>query len=184
MTGAGASSAVQGTGVQPDGIQVVGIPWEVGLFSHELEGTIAGLTQRLGLTFRDILTARVDDIEDPDPGALEFRYTMSFEGPPYIEVIEAVDGSGLHDPALPDGLHHLGVWVDDLEAQHDRLTAQGVRAEARAFMTGPDGTRRLMTWFNDPRDLQGVRYEFLPSEARPLVDEWLQSPPGTPHPMG
>jgi catechol 2,3-dioxygenase-like lactoylglutathione lyase family enzyme len=174
----GASSAALAAGVQ------VGIPWEVGIFAHDLERSVADLARQLGLTFRDLLTARVDHIEDPDPGALEFRYTMSFEGPPYIEVIEAVEGSGLHDPALPDGLHHLGVWVDDLEAHHARLTTQGVRAEARAYLEEPDGTRRLMTWFNDPRDLQGIRFEFLPSEFRPIVEEWLRSPPGTPHPMG
>ena len=62
------------------------------------------------------------------------------------------------------------------------VTLAGIRAGARAYLDQPDGSSRL--WFNEPADLGGVRYEFLDDVFRPVVDDWLRSPPGTPHPMG
>ena len=62
-------------------------------------------------------------------------------------------------------IHHLGAFVDDLDAEIERLTAEG--AELEMASVDEDGSRILgVTYINS--DL-GVRLELLPSSGRERI---------------
>lgn len=52
-------------------------------------------------------------------------FTYSLQGPPYLELLKRRDGT-IFDTA---GLHHMGLWVDDLNAEAARLEAEGCEPE-------------------------------------------------------
>lgn len=48
-------------------------------------------------------------------------FTYSLQGPPYLELLKRREGT-IFDTA---GLHHIGLWVDDMNAEATRLEAEG-----------------------------------------------------------
>jgi catechol 2,3-dioxygenase-like lactoylglutathione lyase family enzyme len=70
--------------------------------------------------------------------------TYSTGGPPAIELVQCIPGTPLDAPAGAP-FHHVGVWVDDLAAESDRLAAAGWTFFAatgvgrQALMRGPSG---------------------------------------------
>jgi lactoylglutathione lyase len=52
------------------------------------------------------------------------RFTYSVEGPQHIELLEGEPRSPWAAGGEP-GVHHVGVWVDDLPAEARRLVASG-----------------------------------------------------------
>ncbi len=57
------------------------------------------------------------------------RYCYSVEGPLHIELLESSGGS-FWDGSDAPGNHHVGVWVDDVDAETDRLISLGWSLEA------------------------------------------------------
>lgn len=62
----------------------------------------------------------------PDGGqqALDLKFTYSCEGPQHIELLEGPPGS-IWDGREHPGVHHQGVWVDDVAAEAERCIAMG-----------------------------------------------------------
>lgn len=135
--------------------------FHVGILVEDIDAAAERFHETLGLTFRPAVTARLERFADPEPRLLEPRFTYSFEGPPYLELVQMTD-SALHAPALGEGLHHLGIWLPDSRRGIADLERRGLRREAS--IQRPDGTAQV--WFNDPADLHGTRVEFLDEEGR------------------
>lgn len=92
------------------------------------------------------------------------------EGPRAVEVdlMEPLDPTRKPRPDVP-ALNHIGLWVDDLEAAHEWLLAQGVRFAPGGIRPGASGH---LVCFIHPR----------PSETHPLsgggaLIELVQAPP-------
>jgi hypothetical protein len=111
--------------------------YHVGIVVPDLDDGMAELADRFGISFPKTqgITFHVDSRAHGDQ-RVPLRFAYSHEGPPYLEVIEAVPGSPW---ALGDGsaIHHLGVFVDDLEGEIARLTARFGEVETRFI--GPNG---------------------------------------------
>ena len=62
----------------------------------------------------------------PDGGATThpLRFTYSVEGPQHVELLESPPGSPWHAGRHP-GVHHVGVWVDDVVVEAERLVDAG-----------------------------------------------------------
>ena len=86
-------------------------PYHVTMIVDDVEATMADLTRLFGLRW----------------AALQFDglFTYSLQGPPYIELLKRRDGT-IFDTA---GLHHVGLWVDDVNAEAARLEAEGCEPE-------------------------------------------------------
>jgi lactoylglutathione lyase len=84
-----------------------------------------------------------------------------------IDLMQPIDPNGkprIHEPAL----HHLGLWVDDLTAARDWLSAQGVRFSGE-IRTGATGHRIA---FIHPKGTTGA-----PQGGEGVLIELVQAPP-------
>jgi hypothetical protein len=70
-----------------------------------------------------------------------------------------------------EGMHHVGVWETDLDARMAELEAQGLSVEARVLLE--DGS--LLTAFNDPADLHGVRVEFIDNRDQTKMEGFMKT---------
>ncbi|MBV9995386.1 MAG: VOC family protein [Caulobacteraceae bacterium] len=85
--------------------------YHVSIVVEDVPAAMEDLTRLLGLTWA------------PLQGDALFAYSL--QGPPYIELIKRRDG-GLFDKL---GLHHLGIWVDDMRGESARLESLGSTLE-------------------------------------------------------
>jgi hypothetical protein len=106
----------------------------------------------------------------PETGLKEItmRAVYSKQGPHHLELCEGPPGSLYDLSRSPDG-RHIGVWVDDLVAETERLLAKGWRIEAANGT--PDAGYGVLTYMSPPTSAFIV--ELVSSELKPMIDEWV-----------
>ncbi|WP_378738229.1 VOC family protein [Nocardia brasiliensis] len=77
--------------------------------------------------------------------------TYSKQGPPYLELIQQSPGTIWAET----GLHHLGLWADDVAAESDRLAANGIPLLQKAHDNVVDAP------FCYHRTSDGIRLELM-----------------------
>ena len=114
--------------------------------------------------YRDALGIAVADIEDVP--AEDVRVAMLPVGDTRIELLEATgDGSAIRKfiETRGEGLHHIALAVNDLDAQLQRLEKQGVRVIPGKGETGAGGHRYA---FLHPSSCGGVLVELVESAEK------------------
>ena len=86
-------------------------PYHVTMVVDDVKAAMADMTRLFGLQWA--------------PLQGDGLFTYSLQGPPYLELLKRRDDT-LFDTA---GLHHIGLWVDDVNAEAARLEAEGCEAE-------------------------------------------------------
>ncbi|MDQ6522945.1 VOC family protein [Nocardioides sp. LHD-245] len=136
----------------------------VGVVVADLERSLPRWSAALGYRFSPVARYRCDtyyDSSGPDPHRYERRITMSREGAPHVELMEALPGE-------PVGVHHLGfTGIADLAAQHRVLAEAGVDWDGHAVAATGD----LLLWFTEPGALDGVRLEYVGTRDQPLLTD-------------
>jgi LAO/AO transport system kinase len=102
-----------------------------------------------------------------------------------IELLEATEEDSTIGKFLAkrgEGLHHIAVHVDGIDAMFARLTAQGVRLASDAVRVGAGGHRYF---FVHPASTGGVLLEIVSSQrasspGTPIVSPQRANSPGTP----
>src|SRR5262245_52762704 len=86
----------------------------------DLETAMAEIGDSLGVTWCEP-QQREQRVWLPDAGetTVPLRFTYSAEGPQHIELLEGAPGS-IWDGRAQPGLHHIGVWCDDVAAETRR----------------------------------------------------------------
>jgi catechol 2,3-dioxygenase-like lactoylglutathione lyase family enzyme len=143
----------------------------VGFMVADIDLAIAKFSDVLGLTFNDPITVQLDHLYDPDYRQGTITVAYSREGPPHYELIQGESHGVYSMEGGGEGLHHVGVWQTDLERRMQTLVEQGMRVEARVLLD--DGM--LLTAFNNPADLHGVRVEFVDDRDRPTMEEFMRT---------
>lgn len=87
-------------------------------------------------------------------------FTFSKQGPPHLELIEQVPDT-VWQPTR--GLHHVGVWVDDVPAAAERMAADG-------FVTEVMGVSGEFAYLLAE---DGFRLELVDRKAEPEFARWL-----------
>lgn len=142
----------------------------IGILVPNLEEGIERWSRATGYRFSPITRYRTDryvDRSDPEPHHHDTRTVMSWQGPPYIELLE-VAGSGTHGPDQA-GFHHIGMVQDDQEqacAVLRNLAAHGIPDDGRSL----DEHGLPLLWFTAPEALDGVRLEIIAPVDQPVVD--------------
>lgn len=78
-------------------------------------------------------------IVTPDGSSVvDTRYALSAEGPHHVELVQSVPGT-LYIASGSASAHHLGYWVDDVEAASQALEKCGLPCAASV---GVEGSRR------------------------------------------
>jgi catechol 2,3-dioxygenase-like lactoylglutathione lyase family enzyme len=141
----------------------------IGVLVEDLEASIERY-ERLGFTFMEPMTVHVGHLEDEDGEQKELDLTVVFshQGPPHLELLQAV-GDGIYGPKHAGALHHLAVLHEDPAARRDDLVSRGCRATAAQYRD--DGS--LIVFYLDPDDLDGVRLEVIDAAVQETILSWV-----------
>jgi hypothetical protein len=100
--------------------------FHVGVVAEDLDLAIGEMSRNLGLTWKGGRPAMMDLWLEDGPRRVEMRIAHSVQGPPHVEVIQAVPNSPWSAPKAP-GVHHLCYWADDSAAVVAHLELSGNR---------------------------------------------------------
>jgi catechol 2,3-dioxygenase-like lactoylglutathione lyase family enzyme len=130
--------------------------YHVGILVEDIDAAIARFGELLGLTFGEPLDMRFDDIvEDGQRVVRDLRLVYSVEGPPFLELIEA-QPDGVWGRQHGEGLHHIGVWQEGLEARVMELAASGTEPQAIVHHRG-----ETLAVYLSPETAHGARVELV-----------------------
>jgi catechol 2,3-dioxygenase-like lactoylglutathione lyase family enzyme len=140
--------------------------FHIAILVPDLTQAMERFGRALGLTFAPPIRARVPGVAGRAGAGAVAPVTYSQDGPPHLELIEAV-GDGVFGAGRGYGVHHIGTWVDDPRAAARSLLDLGLRVEAGL----DDGTDRVAML--DPAGLFGVRIELCSLAIREGWREWV-----------
>lgn len=111
----------------------------------------------------------VQTIWTPEQGShqVPLRFTYSRQGPIHLELLEGAPGS-LWDGRQEPGLHHIGLWCDDVHQSTEHAVAQGwtvVMAQA-----APDKGYGAFVYVRPP---SGLIVELVWSGLQPMFERWF-----------
>jgi lactoylglutathione lyase len=141
--------------------------FHVGVRVPDLEAAMEEIGGGLGITWARVVE-REQRVWTPDAGphTTPLRFTYSCEGPQHVELLQGAPGS-VWDGADVPGVHHQGVWVDDVAAETERLVEAGWTLELAQLP--PDEGYGSMTYVRSP---SGFLLEPVTSRARPRFERW------------
>ena len=142
--------------------------FHVGIPVPDLEAAMSAMGAGLGVQWAEVVE-RDQPLWTPEDGAysLPQRFTYTCAGPQHVELFEGPPGS-VWDGRGEPGVHHMGVWVDDVAHETERLIAEGWTLEL-AHRSPEDGYGS-MTYLRSPKG--GYLLEFVTSSARPAFERW------------
>lgn len=142
--------------------------FHTGIRVPDLDTAMAQLGATLGVTWAAPQSIDAQPIWTPGEGqgAVPLRFVYSAEGPQHIELLEGPEGT-VWDGREHPGVHHVGLWVDDVAAEADRCVAEGwsVAAAQRA----PQDGYGSYVYVRPPA---GPIVELVWSAARPRFEAW------------
>jgi catechol 2,3-dioxygenase-like lactoylglutathione lyase family enzyme len=153
----------------------------VGVLVPDMDEAIRWFADVLGVTIhpphRMITEGRIDPGEfgDDEPHEGTSHLAWSADGPPYYELVEAKDashGRGMHSLEKQGaGLHHVGRYVPDVDAEIERLRALGVGLQGRIL--GRDG--RTMACWTERSPQTGLAVEYLDERLLAPTQAWIET---------
>jgi len=148
--------------------------YHVGVRVPDLDAAMADLSAALGVTWADVVE-QDRPVWTPAEGAytIPLRFTYSRESPQHIELLQGAPGSLWAGDDWP-GVHHMGVWVDDVATETERLVEAGWTLEMAG--RAPDQGYGSMTYVRSPG---GFLLEPVSAAVRPRFDRWWAGGPFT-----
>ena len=141
--------------------------YHTGIVVDDLDETLAFLGATSGYRWASLNEVTLE-VETPSGDVrVPLRLTYSLDEP-LLEVIEAVPGT-IWDRS-PAGVHHLGYWSDDVDADVAILEAQGAPLEARSVFGG------TTVWAYCRADA-GPRIELVSRATEPAMRAWWAGGP-------
>jgi hypothetical protein len=146
--------------------------FHVGVVVDDLDAALGDLSGLFGYHWCPALAVQTPVVLPTGDLLLDLRFTYSVTTP-RMEVIQSVPGT-LWVPAAGSGVHHVGYWSDDVEADGRALVARGYAEEARGVH--PDGTA-VWTYH---RSANGPRVELVSREIQAGLEGYWASPAPSP----
>ena len=143
--------------------------FHIGIIVPDITEGMAEIAKRFGVTFpRPPGGSEVVVRTAAGETRVLVKGVYSAEGPPYLELIEGVAGT-VYEAGEGSRIHHLGAFVDDIDDEVQRLTAEGADLEATVDIRGG---LLAVSYVNSAL---GVRQELLPASMREGMMANLQS---------
>lgn len=138
----------------------------------DLDAAMEEMGKALGVTWCQP-QSREQAVWLPDKGAttIPLRFTYATEGPQHIELLEGAPGS-IWDGREQPGLHHIGLWSDDVGGETQDLVDRGWTV--RLGQRGPDDGYGAFTYVQPP---SGLVVELVSSALKPMFDRWFAGGP-------
>jgi hypothetical protein len=142
--------------------------FHIGVIVPDMQRGLEDIARRFGASFPEPRQAQVRVRYRGAETQVPVTFAYSRQGPPYIEVIQAVPGT-VWAAGAGSRIHHLGVFVNDIEDEIGRLQAEGFEYEAASL--GQDGSMQGAQYINN--DL-GIRLELIRGETRDMFLNMLK----------
>lgn len=144
--------------------------YHTGVCVDDFEASKRQFARDLNLEWTETRTFDPLPFWTPEKGLHEIVVTAAYsrQGPHHLELCKGPKNS-LYDPAyLPDN-RHIGVWVEDLPAEAEKMLSAGwtVRGSADA----PDNGFGILAYMTHP--VAGLVIELVSAGLKPVIDEWL-----------
>ena len=138
----------------------------------DLDAAMAELGPALGITWCEP-QQREQPVWLPGegPATLPLRFTYSAEGPQRVELLEGPPGS-IWDGREQPGLHHVGLWSDDVGGETQRLIDAGWTL--RIAQMSPEEGYGAFTYVQPP---SGILVELVWSALEPMFQRWFDGGP-------
>ncbi len=145
-----------------DGLGIAGLDGfhHMAIVTPDIRETMRSLGAVFGLSWTEPWTGRIPIEADGQLSSPEVTFTNSKQGPPHIELIQAIPGT-VWVPGV--GLHHIGFWADDVATQANDLLARGFSIEVI-------GQGSQFAYLRTP---EGFRFELVDAAARPDFARWI-----------
>ncbi len=139
-----------------------------GIRVPNLEAAMAELGGQLGVTWCSV-QEREQTVWLPDEGTVKIplKFTYSAQGPQHLELLEGAPGS-IWDGRSHPGLHHVGLWSDDVAGETKFLVDAGwklLMAQAE-----PAKGFGAFTYVQPP---SGLIVELVWSAIKPMFEGWF-----------
>ena len=139
-----------------------GDQFHVGIVADDFAAAMHDLTETFGYEWAPEICTEVRVWLAHGETSVELRIAYS-RSTPRVEMVQRVEGT-VWTPTPDSGLHHLGYWSDDLDADVAALEAAGYAVEARDRR--PDGGS---SWVYLAR-AGGPRVELVSRELQPALE--------------
>lgn len=141
--------------------------YHTGVRVPSLRPAMDELGSQLNLTWAEV---RQNDqqVWTPERGlhSVPLTYTYSCEGPQHLELLEGEAGS-VWDGREHPGVHHIGVWVDDVAAEAEEALRSGWTCAAS--QTAPDDGFGVFAYVVPP---SGMIVELVNAAVLPHFEQW------------
>ena len=144
--------------------------FHLGVRVVDLNAAMQELGSALDVRWASPRTHDAQPIWTPQRGfqRVPLRFCYSVEGPLHIELLESSGGS-FWDGSDAPGNHHVGVWVDDVDAETDRLISLGWSLAACRSDPNGDGGYGVFAYLQPPT---GMLVEVVSREILPNFEAW------------
>lgn len=138
-----------------------------GVRVRNIDAAMVELGSSLGVEWCDV-QEREQGVWLPGVGAtsLPLKFTYSRGGPQHIELLEGPVGT-IWDGSVSPGLHHIGLWSDDVAADTTAMLAAGWSLQLA--QVAPDDGYGAYTYVQPP---SGLLVELVWSAIRPRFERW------------
>lgn len=142
--------------------------FHTGVRVPDMDAAMAELGPALNVTWAEFREVDEMKVWTPESGVqtVPLRYVYSCEGPQHIELLESAPGSPWHCGDSP-GVHHVGVWVDDVAREVAAAVDQGWTV-AVAGAAPEDGCGNF-AYIQPPN---GMLVELVNDAVRPMFEDW------------
>jgi hypothetical protein len=142
--------------------------YHIGVRVPDIEAAMAEMGSDLGLTWCS-LQEREQHVWTPSTGAITvpLKFTYSAEGPQHVELLQGAPGT-VWDGSQQPGIHHSGVWVDDVGAETTAAIAKGWTVAAA--QKSPEEGFGAFTYIVPPTG--GLIVELVWGAIEPMFQRW------------
>ena len=136
--------------------------FHAGVVVDNLDAAMNDLAALLGYEWCPAITVPLQVTFPAEVTTVELTFAYSVTTP-RLELVATVPGT-LWSPVA--GVHHLGYWSDDLNADGELLSSKGYTLEATGF--GPDGS----SLWSYHRKANGFRVELVNRQLRSFLEQY------------
>ena len=138
----------------------------------DLDAAMEELGASLGVTWC-VPQEREQAVWVPGVGetTIPLRFTYSAGGGQHVELLEGAPGS-IWDGREAPGLHHVGLWSDDVKGDTEAMVARGWTVAIG--QRPPEEGYGAFTYVQPP---SGLIVEFVTVAVRPMFERWFAGGP-------
>ncbi len=142
--------------------------YHTGIRVPDIDAAMDEMGELLGVTWATVQYTPGQSVWTLEKGleAVELQFVYSCEGPQHVELLQG-QARTIWDGRDEPGVHHVGLWVDDVGAETERCLDAGWRLAAAG--ASPDDGYGAFTYVVPP---SGPIIELVWSAVQPRFEEW------------